>query len=149
MKTLAAAKLVDLVAAVMQGAGSSEAEARAIATRLVDSNLVGHDSHGVLRVGKYLEWVRDGTLKPNTAPRIVFDSDTIAIVDGQRGFGQVTGEFATRMGNEKARVKGIAMVGLRNVGHLGRVGDWADMAADAGQVSLHFLNTSGAQRVAP
>jgi len=134
---------------VMHGAGSSDAEARAIATRLVDSNLVGHDSHGVLRVGKYLEWVRDGTLKPNTAPEIVFDSDTIAIVDGLRGFGQVTGEFATRMGIAKARTKGIAMVGLRNCGHLGRLGDWAEMAAEAGQVSLHFLNTSGAQRVAP
>ena len=41
------------------------------------------------------------------------------------------------------------MVGLRNCGHLGRVGDWAELAAAKGQVSLHFLNTSGAQRVAP
>ena len=41
------------------------------------------------------------------------------------------------------------MVGLRNCGHLGRVGDWAELAAQVGQVSLHFLNTSGAQRVAP
>ena len=50
----------------MQGGGCSAAEARTVAQRLVDSNLVGHDSHGVLRVAKYLEWVRDGTLKPNT-----------------------------------------------------------------------------------
>ena len=149
MKTVPAGKLVDLVGTIMQAAGSSAAEARAIATRLVDSNLVGHDSHGVLRVAKYLEWVRDGTLKPNTAPEIVFDSDAIAIIDGHRGFGQVTGEFATRMGIAKARSKGIAMVGLRNCGHLGRLGDWAEMAAEAGCVSLHFLNTSGAQRVAP
>ncbi len=49
----------------MHGGGCGEAEARTIARRLVDSNLVGHDSHGVLRVGKYLEWVRDGWLKPN------------------------------------------------------------------------------------
>ncbi len=79
----------------------------------------------------------------------MFDSDTIAIVDGNRGFGQVTGEFAAKLGIAKARETGIAMIGLRNCGHLGRVGDWADMAAAAGQVSLHFLNTSGAQRVAP
>ncbi|CAG0981093.1 L-2-hydroxycarboxylate dehydrogenase (NAD+) [Burkholderiales bacterium] len=149
MKTVSAAKLADLVAAIMHGAGSSHDEARAIARRLVDSNLVGHDSHGVLRVGKYLEWVRDGTLKPNTPPEIVFESDTIAIVDGRRGFGQVTGEAATRLGIAKAKAKGIAMIGLRNCGHLGRLGDWAEMAAEAGQVSLHFLNTSGAQRVAP
>ena len=124
-------------------------EARTVARRLVDSNLVGHDSHGVLRVGKYLEWVRDGWLKPNTPPTIVFDSDTIAIVDGNRGFGQVIGEFATSSASRRRRKTGIAMVGLRNCGHLGRLGDWAEMAAEAGQVSLHFLNTSGAQRVAP
>lgn len=149
MKNVAPSKLVDLVAAIMQGAGSAPAESRTIAARLVDSNLVGHDSHGVLRVAKYLDWVRDGTLRPNTPPTIVFDSDTIAIVDGNRGFGQVTGEIAAKFGIAKAKAKGIAMVGLRNCGHLGRLGDWAEMAAEAGQVSLHFLNTSGAQRVAP
>ena len=133
----------------MQGGGSNADEARTIAQRLVDSNLVGHDSHGVLRVGKYLEWVRDGWLKPNTAPTIVFDSDALAIVDGNRGFGQVVGEFATNLGIRKAATSGIAMIGLRNCGHLGRLGNWAEMAAAAGQVSLHFLNTSGAQRVAP
>jgi uncharacterized oxidoreductase len=103
----------------------------------------------VLRVPRYLDWLRDGTLKPNTPPTVVFDSDTIAIIDGNRGFGQVIGEFAAKLGIAKARNTGIAMIGLRNVGHLGRVGDWSDMAAEAGQVSLHFLNTSGAQRVAP
>jgi len=149
MKTLPATKLANLVAAIMEGAGCRPDEAKTVARRLVDSNLVGHDSHGVLRVAKYLEWMRDGTLRPNTPPTVVFESDTIAIVDGNRGFGQVIGEFAAGLGIAKAREKGIAMIGLRNCGHLGRVGDWADMAADAGLVSLHFLNTSGAQRVAP
>ena len=149
MKKLQAARLVDLVAAIMQGGGSAPDEARAIARRLVDSNLVGHDSHGVLRVGKYLEWVRTGWLHPNTPPTVVFESDTIAILDGNRGFGQVTGEHATRLGIAKAAKSGIAMIGLRDCGHLGRLGDWAEMAAAAGQVSLHFLNTSGAPRVAP
>ena len=149
MPTVAASKLTELVTAIMHGAGCGEGEAATIARRLVDSNLVGHDSHGVLRVATYLGWIKDGTLRPNTAPTLVFDSETIAIVDGNRSFGQVTGEFATKLGIAKASTKGIAMIGLRNCGHLGRVGDWADMAAAAGQVSLHFLNTSGAQRVAP
>ena len=149
MKLVAAPKLADLVAAIMHGAGCSPEEAKTVARRLVDSNLVGHDSHGVLRVARYLEWMRGGTLKPNTAPTIVFESDTIAIIDANRGFGQVIGEFAAELGIAKAGERGIAMIGLTNCGHLGRVGDWADMAAAAGQVSLHFLNTSGAQRVAP
>jgi uncharacterized oxidoreductase len=133
----------------MRKAGCEPVEATTIARRLVDSNLVGHDSHGVLRVSKYLEWMRAGTLKANQAPSVVFESDTIAIIDGRLGFGQVIGEFAARLGIAKAEAKGIAMICLTNCGHLGRVGDWADIAADAGQVSLHFLNTSGALRVAP
>ena len=124
-------------------------EAKTVARRLVDSNLVGHDSHGVIRVGKYLEWMRDGWVKANQTPTSSSKRDTIAIVDGNRGFGQVVGEFAGKLGTAKAAKSGIAMVGLRNCGHLGRVGDWAELAAEAGQVSLHFLNTSGAQRVAP
>ncbi|MGH8850228.1 MAG: malate/lactate/ureidoglycolate dehydrogenase [Casimicrobiaceae bacterium] len=149
METIAAPKLVSLVAAIMQGGGSAPGEATTVARRLVDSNLVGHDSHGVIRVGKYLEWVRAGWLAPNRNPTVVFENDVIAIVDGNRGFGQVVGEFAGKLGIAKAAKAGIAMVGLRNCGHLGRVGDWAELAAAQGQVSLHFLNTSGAQRVAP
>ena len=149
MKTIAAPKLVSIVAAIVEGGGSSAAEASTIAERLVDSNLVGHDSHGVVRVGKYLEWMHSGWVVANQAPSIVFESDTIAIVDGNRGFGQVVGEFATKFGVAKAAKTGIAMIGLRNCGHLGRLGDWAEIAAAAGQVSLHFLNTSGAMRVAP
>jgi len=144
-----ASRLVQLVTAIMLAAGCKRDEAATIARRLVDSNLVGHDSHGVMRVGKYLEWMRAGWVKPNQAPTVVFESDTIAIVDGNRGFGQVVGEYAGKLGTRKAAKIGIALVGLRNCGHLGRVGDWAELAAAQGQVSLHFLNTSGAQRVAP
>jgi uncharacterized oxidoreductase len=149
VQVVAAAKLVTLVSAIMRAAGCNETEAGTIARRLVDSNLVGHDSHGVLRVGKYLEWMRNGWVKANQTPTIVFESDAIGIVDGNRGFGQVVGEFAGRLGTQKAAQTGITMIGLRNCGHLGRVGDWAELAAAAGQVSLHFLNTSNGMRVAP
>jgi uncharacterized oxidoreductase len=81
MPIIAASKLTELVTAIMHGAGCGESEAATIARRLVDSNLVGHDSHGVLRVPRY-RLDQDGTLRPNTAPTLVFDSETIAIVDG-------------------------------------------------------------------
>src|SRR5205085_636560 len=144
-----AARLIELSTAIMHAAGCNRDEAATIARRLVDSNLVGHDSHGVLRVSRYLDWMRKGWVKANQAPSVVFENDSIAIVDGNRGFGQIVGEFAGKLGTDKAAQGGIALVGLRNCGHLGRVGDWAELAAAAGQVSLHFLNTSGAQRVAP
>ncbi len=149
MRSVAAPRLVELVTAIMRAAGSDPAEAATIALRLVDSNLVGHDSHGVIRVSRYLEWLRKGWVKANQAPTVAFASDAIAIIDGNRGFGQVVGEFAGKLGTTKAASMGIALVGLRNCGHLGRVGDWAELAAAAGQVSLHFLNTSSGLRVAP
>jgi hydroxycarboxylate dehydrogenase B len=149
MKSIPAPKLVALVTAIMRGAGCNAQEAATIARRLVDSNLVGHDSHGVIRVSKYLDWMRAGWLQANQTPTVVFENDSLAIVEGNRGFGQVVGEFAGRLGTTKAAKSGVALVGLRNCGHLGRVGDWAELAAEARQVSIHFLNTSAAQRVAP
>ena len=118
--TVAAAKLVDLVTAIMHGAGCNPDEAKTVAGRLVDSNLVGHDSHGVLRVSKYLEWMRDGTLKPNTPPTIVFDSDTIAIVDGNRGFGQVNQFllFRRRLASDDQRIGEIAAISVKNAGKI-------------------------------
>ncbi|MEO8134869.1 MAG: malate/lactate/ureidoglycolate dehydrogenase [Betaproteobacteria bacterium] len=142
-------QLTDFVASVIRATGSSPAEAQMVGTRLVASNLAGHESHGVLRVPKYLDWVNEGMLRPNQHVEVVFDAGSVLIVEGHLGFGQVIGEEAGRLGIARAAQTGIALVGLRNSGHLGRVGDWGDLAADAGQVSLHFLNTSGAMRVAP
>ena len=74
---------------------------------------------------------------------MTFASDSLALLDGNRGYGQVIGEQAVRIGIDKAKACGIALVGLGNVGHLGRIGDWAEIAAAAGQVSLHFVGTTG------
>src|SRR5262249_34712199 len=108
MRNLAPGALVDFVAAVMRGGGSNADEAHAVARRLVDANLVGHDSHGVIRVGKYLEWVRLGWLVPNARPAFIIETDTLAIIDGNRGFGQVIGEIAAQRGVAKAKRTGIA-----------------------------------------
>ena len=105
-------RLTELTAAIFRAAGCQGPEAECVATHLVEANLVGHDSHGVLRVGKYLEWMRNGWLKANQAPTIVFESDAVAIVDGNRGFGQVIGEFAGSLGTTKAAKSGIAMIAI-------------------------------------
>ena len=76
--------------------------------------------------------------------QVVFENEAIAVVDGQFGFGQTIGEQAMRLGIEKCARHGVAVIALRNTGHLGRIGDWPLMAAEAGKLSLHFVNTSGA-----
>lgn len=138
-----APELQSLIHSVFASAGCNDGEAEAIARRLVDANLVGHDSHGVIQVPNYLKWIRSGDVICNQGIQIDIEHDAFAIVDGQFGFGQVLGQQTMELAIRKARKFGAAIVGLRNSGHLGRVGDWAEMAAAAGCVSIHFVNTTG------
>ena len=136
-------RLKRLIAMIFATAGSNDHEAERISHYLVEANLVGHDSHGVIRVPPYVTWLLDGKIFANKHAQVVFENDVLAIVDGQFGFGQVIGEEAMNLGIAKVATHGVAVVALRNSGHLGRIGDWALMAARAGRVSLHFVNTSG------
>jgi len=136
-------RLEQLVSAIFAAAGCGPAEHTRIAHYLVEANLVGHDSHGVIRVPAYIDWLRAGKVLANQGLKIVFENAAMAVVDGQLGFGQVMGEAAMKLGIDKAGGQGVAVVALRNSGHLGRIGDWAEMTAKAGKVSLHFVNTSG------
>jgi uncharacterized oxidoreductase len=142
-------RLVALTAEIFHRAGCDRPEAERVAVHLVEANLVGHDSHGVIRVPSYIQWLRTGKVRANQNIQVVFENDAIAVVDGQFGFGQTIGEQAMQLGIEKSARHGIAVVALRNTGHLGRIGDWPLMAAQAGKVSLHFVNTSGAGILVP
>lgn len=137
-------RLRTLVADIFHAAGCSRDEAGRIAFRLVEANLVGHDSHGVIRVPSYVQWLRTGKVFAGRSLQVVFENEAIAVVDGQCGFGQTIGEQAMRLGIDKCARHGIAVIALRNSGHLGRIGDWPLMAAAAGKISLHFVNTTGA-----
>jgi uncharacterized oxidoreductase len=137
-------RLKDVTASIFAAAGCPATEAECIARHLVEANLVGHDSHGVIRVPAYVDWLRAGKVLANQTIAVLFENEAIAVVDGRYGFGQSIGEQAVRLGVGKAKKHGVAVVALRNAGHLGRIGDWPLMAAEAGLLSLHFVNTSGA-----
>jgi uncharacterized oxidoreductase len=131
------------VRAIFAHAGSAQAEAAVVADHLVEANLVGHDSHGVIRVAKYVDWLKQGQVLPNRHVEVVRDDGVLATLDGGFGYGQAVGIEAMRLGIDKAGRHGVAVIALRNSGHLGRIGAWAEMAAEAGLVSLHFVNSSG------
>ena len=132
-----------MIARVFAGAGCGEEEAEVVADHLVEANLAGHDSHGVIRTPIYLQWMREGKVMADRTLDIIVDSGALLVADGQLGFGQWTGRKSVDLGVERCRQHGLAMVALRNCAHLGRIGTWAEMAAAAGLVSLHFVNTSG------
>jgi uncharacterized oxidoreductase len=149
MVTIKVENLIDFVADVFAHAESAPEEARRIATYLTTANLTGHDSHGVIRVPVYIRWKKMGSVVPNQTPETVVDTPSLAVVDGKFGYGQTVTPIAVRIGIEKCRKAGLAAVALRNAGHIGRVGDWAEMAAADGLVSVHFVNAAGSLLVAP
>jgi len=140
MVTIQVQNLINFVAEVFSHSQSSPAEARRIASYLTTANLTGHDSHGVIRVPVYIRWKKMGSVVPDQTVELVVDTPSLAVVDGKFGYGQTVTPQAVRIGIEKCRKAGLAAVALRNAGHIGRVGDWAEMAAAEGLVSVHFVN---------
>jgi uncharacterized oxidoreductase len=138
-------------ASVFAAAGSEEREATLIAKRLVDANLAGHDSHGVIRVPRYIRDLASGGVAANRHATVVKETGALVVVDGNNGFGQVVGGEAMAIGIAAAKKNGACILVLRHSAHLGRIADWAEMAADEGLASFHFVNVSGrgANRVAP
>lgn len=137
------APLQELISGIFRKAGSSQAEADDIADHLVKANLAGHDSHGVIRTPIYITWLREGKVVANQQLKVLFENDSIVVADGQLGYGQSIGKQLVTMGVAKCRDQGVAVTAVRNSGHLGRIGHWAELAAEQGVVSLHFVNTSG------
>jgi hydroxycarboxylate dehydrogenase B len=143
-------RLREFAAQTLRAAGSAAAEATAVADHLVDANLAGHDSHGVGMLPAYIRNVAAGTLVPNRRPEIVSENETFAVWDGRGGYGQVIARDAMVWATGTARRHGVAVHGLRNTHHIGRVGAYGEMAAAAGLVALHFVNgNAGAPRVTP
>jgi hydroxycarboxylate dehydrogenase B len=141
--------LRDFVGEIFVGAGCSTEEGARIAKYLVNANLAGHDSHGVVRVPRYVTSKLEGTVKGDVKVDLVVDTPVIAVVDGKYGYGQTVTPQAVQIGIDKAKKNGLAAVALRNAGHIGRIGDWAEMAGEAGLVSIHFVNVPGSVLVAP
>ena len=108
---------------------------------------MGHDSHGVVRVVQYLSSIGSGQLDPRAQPTVSQETAVIAMIDAHSGFGQVAARLAMRMAIEKARQHGLAATGLVDCGHVGRMGEWVEMAAQEGMIGLAFCNGGGGRGI--
>ena len=120
-----------------------------IATMLVRANLRGHDSHGVIRIPQYCASIKAGHLSPTPDIRVVTDTPTLAIVDGDQGFGQIVARRGIALAIDKARAQGLAAVALRRTSHVGRLADYAELAAAEGLIGLLWANAKHGLNVAP
>jgi LDH2 family malate/lactate/ureidoglycolate dehydrogenase len=137
---LSATTLRELAADMLVAAGSDGDCARLVARSLVEANLRGVDSHGVMRLPGYVELIRAGRIRPQARPRVVADRGPTVTFDGELAFGQVVARRATRAVIQKAREYGIAMATAARIEHVGRLGEYAEMATADGLIAILLAN---------
>lgn len=149
MPTLNYEQMFSVADTLLRAADVSESESAIIAGELADANMVGHDSHGIMRLVQYVGFIRDGYAHPGAAMEIVQEGPTSLVVDGHFNFGQVIARSALQLGLQKAREHGSATILIRNCNHIGRLGAYTHEAAMAGMIALMAVNAPGPGGVAP
>src|SRR4051812_5713991 len=141
--TLPPPTLISFAEALFVAAGVPADEAAAVARSLVDANLCGHDSHGLIRVPQYVKAVQDGLLPPGVPLSILAQTPAVLACDGHWGLGQVQAHRLLRRLAPMARAAGLAAGTLKQCGHVGRLGEYAEAAAGEGFAFLATVNTHG------
>jgi LDH2 family malate/lactate/ureidoglycolate dehydrogenase len=147
MLTFSPQQLHATATAIFRAAGADEANTAIVADHLVDANLTGHDSHGVIRIPSYVRSIAQGQLAPGAKPEIVRETASMTLIDAHLTFGQVSALFATDAVVAKARQHGVAVAGTFHGTHIGRLGYFPTRAAAQGVallVAYGSLGRSGA-----
>jgi len=118
-------------------------EATLVASSLVDSNLCGHESHGVVRVIEYLANLERGELRTDVELRVITRTASLLVCDGQFGFGQVQMRRLIELLEPMAREQGLACGTIRRCGHVGRLGEWVEQVARSNLAGLMSVNDNG------
>jgi uncharacterized oxidoreductase len=150
MPTFTSLQLKQITCEIFVAAGAQSDEAQIVADALVRSNEAGHDSHGVLRIPEYTRWMEQDLIAVGAHIRIRKETEVFALIDGGWGFGQVVAREAMKVAIGKASRVGVGTVSVSRCSHIGRVGDYPLMAAEAGMAAVMFVNTHGGGKlVAP
>ena len=135
---------------MFESAGVPAADAAVVSRSLVGANLRGHDSHGVMRIAQYLEFLRDGKFKTNVPLEILDESTALLAADAGWGLGQVQAHRLLDHLIEKAKIVGVTAGTLRRCGHTGRLGEYAERAVAERLAFIGTVNShGGGRRVAP
>lgn len=147
MERISRGEMVALSSQILRSLGTSFEDAKSVADSLVQAQEAGHASHGVIRLIEYASFVDRGWVIPTGQPTIVSNRGSVALIDGQWGWGQVACKKAVEVATEKAFELGSASVAIRSCNHIGRLGEYVEMLAEKNLVSLMWCNADPA--VAP
>lgn len=136
MVTVSAERAGDLVEGILVGHGTPVASARIVSQHLIDAELSGMGTHGVMMVPIYVEAITSGQLVPDATPEMASETEQLAVVRGHLGFGHIAAERAADTAVAKADQTGISAVALVESHHIGRIGHYVERAADARTVLM-------------
>jgi hydroxycarboxylate dehydrogenase B len=149
MPTIKAETLERVTRDIFAAWGVPKDDAACVARQLVLANLRGHDSHGAIRIPQYVRGLKTGEINPTPRITTIVDLPIIAVLDGDRGLGQVVARRGMEVAIDKAKTQGLSAVALRETTHVGRLADYAETAAAAGLVGMLWANAVGGLNVAP
>jgi LDH2 family malate/lactate/ureidoglycolate dehydrogenase len=149
MPVRSANELRDFITSILLATGAPQSHADIVSHSVIDSNLAGHDSHGVVRIPHLVKDALSGKLKPAADPRVTREKPSTATVDGGSTFGHVGCRLGTDIAIRKARETSVAAVALTRANHTGRIGEWAEIGAAAGMVTLVLGSRANSSRGTP
>lgn len=135
-------KLCDFVRQIFQTFNVSPENAAICSDNLVLADLRGIPSHGVARLKRYVDGMKNGTILPLQQPTILHDHPSTAALDGNAGLGQLIGHFATQLAIDKANRTGIGVVTVRNSNHYGIAGYYSQKMLEAGLLGVCMTNSA-------
>lgn len=127
--------------AIYRAAGLSEEDSAIITDALIENEMTGIASHGLIRTWKYVDCIRAGGIKPEGRYDLVYDSPSWAVLDGLGGLGIVISTKATKLCIEKARETGVGLVNMRHSHHFGAAGQYTRTIARVGMFGMAMSNT--------
>lgn len=127
---------------IFERLGASREDAELVVDMLIDANLAGHDSHGILYIARYAERIRKGIIVPTAKLEVTNESPSTAVVDGHWTFGQATAKKTMEVAIEKARKSSISAVGAFHCNHIGRLGAYTMIAAENDMIGFLMANSS-------
>jgi len=141
--------LLDLGRRIFEAVGAPAETAQLVASALVEADLMGHDSHGVIRIPDYVKRARNGQVHPAARPRVVSAHGGTALVSGDWAFGQATGTLAIDEAVRRAREYGVGAAAAVRCTHLGRMGAYVERAAAADCAAMVWVGGLGQRPAVP
>jgi LDH2 family malate/lactate/ureidoglycolate dehydrogenase len=141
-KRYGADHLFEFTTDIFMRIGCSRADASSVARVLIAAELRDHASHGMIRVKEYYEMWKAGRVNATPDVRIVHETPSTGVVDGDRGFGMIAGMKSMRLAIEKANATGTGWVAARNSNHFGIAGYYAMMALEHDMVGICLTNAN-------